>query len=115
MKRYAIPIIGAMTAITALSGCVTADQKIGELTASEQFAKFCDAAPKVHTAFLLVASIAEDKIKQSVKDAELKAYTVVVDTCNNPPANVSDALILVANEYSKMLAQQQVTTERSVK
>lgn len=90
MKKFiAIPALAI-----AVTGCASIDNYLG--SKQEEFARICRTEPLVYAAY--VGFVA--KPSRSIEEA----HSVVTDVCANPPADSSQALIVVSQAFAKVLA-----------
>lgn len=97
-----------VTSALLLASCASLNQGVSRVSASEQLATACQAAPAVHVAFVAIAS--QTTISQEILNREEQAYTVLRQVCTDRPANVEQALETALRAYRSILDAQKIAT-----
>jgi hypothetical protein len=94
--------LAALVAAFSLAACASLDDKVGSVTASDNFRRICASEPLIHSAFVALA-VQTQRVPASVIRAEADAHEIVATICANPPANTSQALAAAASAYANVL------------
>jgi hypothetical protein len=100
MKIVALAVIPAL----ALAGCQTMDQM--DTWFARNKPKICSGIVTQHGLFEI--GVRTGEVAQKYVDLEAKLYSRALVVCNNPNAQVTDALIAAADAYRTLLKKAKV-------